>query len=357
MNGGTMNGSGSGGAQATGGGLSATGGAPMATRPLADLLAEPGWKGSTTPVCEKAFVPLGYDLWADDRGVFLLAKRECFGFTDHGGGCGNGAFSVWFNDGTGWASYYSADLGGNAHSLGGTPQGPVWILGAQPSGEYCDFFQLKDDGTGFCAEHSGYQPSTFFGLSANEAYSNRDSTILKYDGTGFEDLAMGPYSGSWLMALWANENIIYAASTYELFRKLPSATELEPLDTPGTYGDDIRALWGFGEQDLWLARGAGLYHFDGVSWSLPLVAPNSIMHLWGADGMLYVATQHDFGRVRDGVLEWFVNENDSERFVDMWGTSVDNVFLTVSHEGVPNGSAPCGAVSAYWFDGAKLHEF
>lgn len=44
---------------------------------LEQSLGEPGWRHSTEPLCEDAFVPHGFDVWSDERGVFARVWRRC----------------------------------------------------------------------------------------------------------------------------------------------------------------------------------------------------------------------------------------------------------------------------------------
>ena len=50
---------------------------PLAGPPIGKLLEDAGWEGSSEPICDDAVEGNTLDVWADARGVFVLASDKC----------------------------------------------------------------------------------------------------------------------------------------------------------------------------------------------------------------------------------------------------------------------------------------
>jgi hypothetical protein len=143
------------------------------------------------------------------------------------------------------------------------------------------------------------------------------------------------------------------------------------------------SVWGFGRDDLWVGGDAGrLAHYDGNSWTIVQAAHGNcatVANLWGADHVLYFATNNYVGRWKDGKLDTVIDgpcSQDPESspgiyeqviIEKIWGNSASELFIALYERKETLTNAPgggttsndippdaCGQARLYWFDGQRL---
>lgn len=327
---------------------------PRPARPLWDpplQLGTPGWQGSHEPLCERhRGAHQAFDVWADQRGVFVLLSETCNALA--GEECGSEALTVQFNDGSGWQSIYRTEPTSNLH-LRGLPGGNLMLVGMP-----CGISLLEPNGRASCSTSlQGLPPADATATDANSAYAIDDERVLAYAKGAWTVRATLPSAGE---AISAAPGIVAIAGFNQAvyvdlgdgFRALP--------DVPA---GDYASVWAFGPSDIWLGNRVGqLVHYDGAAFEvIPTGATNAIDGLWGADGQLFFRTWSDFGRWNGKSIEILFSgagpdaDNPRLEVGGLWGRSAKEVFVTlVDAKFEPYA---CGEHFVVWFDGARFHEF
>lgn len=311
---------------------------------LGQSLGERGWRQSTEPLCEDAFDPQGFDLWSDERGVFVLAWRRCRPELLDRGCTGDGT-SVWQNDGTGWQRFFGPDLELRSHALHGQPGGAVYL-----TADSCALLRV-DDGEPTCVVPGDEEPFVHFAAVDEErAYLTHGNEVWSgQDGTWelLETLPRLP------QALWANEEVVVVAVEHAVYVRGTADTAFHKL--PGAPAGSYTAAWGFGAEDLWLANANGwLVHWDGNEWRhQPSGSIDGIAQLWGSEGVLFFRSQGSLGRLVTGQPEMLLSTHNPSgfdpRLGNMWGNRPNEAVLTLAS------SSSCADLLV--FDGTEFHRF
>lgn len=328
---------------------------------LEDVTGAPGWRQSSVGVCEDAFLPNGYQLWSDDRGVFLLASRVCDPNLLDAGCTGDGT-SVWHNTGTGWARIFGPELGLRSHRMFGGPDGRLFL-----TTDVCEVFELDGEGSGTCilearadAPSPGSRAFHASAVGADVGYLVRSEESREVWRGGAESWEFFEELPRAVTSLWANEAIVVAAARNAVYVRGTADVRFRPL--PDVPAGQYTAVWGFGADDLWLASDRGwLVHWDGVAWTpRPSGSLDGIAQLWGSEDVLFFRSSSTFGRVVGGEPEiLFSTRNTHEgpgpfQFVTaMSGRSPEEVFLWVDGGGADS----CSSTTVHFFDGANVHAF
>lgn len=315
------------------------------------------WQQSSAPLCTgfKGYSS-SYGIWSDARGVYVLASVKADAFLS------DGPLTVQFNDGTGWrelSDVSSAVTGGPR----GLPDGPLVFSGAD-----CGIKLYEPGGSVACSAATNAQ--AVFGVNAQLAYAISGDRLLEYRGQSWTDVAgpLEPDGKAVASALWAND--AFAVIT-------AAADDSSPIDRVyvRASGDDHftrlegvpsgwqTAVWAFAKDDIWLGdfSSGNLVHYDGSQWtSMPastLEGCRSWFRFWGQDGILYFATNQEFGRVSGSSVEvlegWACGQGASASFVDLWGNGPNEVFIAVDDQTQRQGA--CGPSFAVWWDGKQLN--
>lgn len=316
----------------------AGGGATSTTAPHTDGV----WRMSEDPFCAAAmtYPPDGISIWSDTRGVYVLLNRIADAQAYH-------------NSGSGWDD---VDGEWDGKQLTGFVDGPVVAYGA-PSGCTIEFVE---DGIWSCSG-AAVSATKVFTVTDALAYAIYADLVLKFDGAGWTQWgdALPPPESTGIPvvahSLWAAPGIIICGTDQGVY--VFDGDQVTPKlqgDLPHGYGQQARAVWGFGADDLWVGINDELWHYDGSSWSVVWTASpdcGGIRGMWGADQTLFFYTRHSLHVVRDDVntlLEYRCGGDVSVRGV--WGNSPMEVFVALTDRS--ERAEVCGHTGLLWFDGS-----
>lgn len=262
--------------------------------PPIPLDPEVGWRESTEPLCSPfagEAVARGVDLFADDRGVFVLAAIDNDPFS--GGPTWDDGLTVQHNDGTGWEIWH--ELAGEpgsagAHHLSGVPGGPLFLW---PGG--CPIQRIEGAGSASCAYDESAVGAAFF-ASESLAYLAVDSppAFVRLEGEARTTIAA--LDPSWdHRAIWGDAEDFVALLSDGVLRAQGGG---ELARVPGAPAAEYTAMFALSADDLWLGTAdARLVHFDGGSWeTIETGLSESIAGLWSDGSVVYFATWRGFGR-------------------------------------------------------------
>jgi hypothetical protein len=340
--------------------------------PPIDALGEPGWKASTTPWCHDLRGPdHGFDVWSDERGVFVLVSQMPDYYTTT-------LNRVYLNDGTGWTLYVDET------SPESSPEDGIWHMSGAPGGAIF--------GYGVYGEVTRIERGTLTG----ERFWARDLWIvddrLAYAaGTGDDTVAVwngatwGPLPGEPLSmdstVVWADGESLFVGGTRGMMVTHEDGSWIVH-DTRTV--DDFSAIWGFAGDDVWAGTYEGsLLHYDGASWS-HVDWPNmgdspdptscrstyqQIRGMWGTGGTLFVFTASQL-LVWDGaefstIAYWPGTDGgegeshtcDGRAIIDaVWGDSETDLYLAVRADEERARGICFDHYLLYW-DGSEFHLF
>ncbi len=347
-------------------------------RPQPDLPfieGDPGWRDSDDLVCVP---PRGnaesFDIWADERGVFVVASTACDMSTLDAQPipCGQQGVSVQHNAGSGWETLY--EIGPKktegTHNrelrVRGVPNGPLVLAGVLD--ELHHGVSFLDDGVLTPQPEAATESARVF-VAGERIYSlavgpemdviERTTRILMYDAGDWSELVE---LSEPVRDLWANETLVSVVGANQAFLiGDPETGEFEQL--PGVPAGDYNAVWGFGADDLWAGNTAGqLVHYDGENWRVVQTGASAdygIQRLWGVSGRLYFTTANELGRFDGEKVELLVTPDEAPEldltFTGLWGLSENEVFLSLLAGDYDD--YRCSSYFAAWFDGEELHLF
>lgn len=259
------------------------------------------------PLCIPWAGPLdAADLWADTRGVFVLASMQ------------DEAVVVAFDEGSArWRRWWvarraeeSAVVPGGIHGVAGAsllvwPVQDCWITELNGSGASACASPEDDGGPGVeivgvldvhrVDEHLAWALTRVrFGSLGLEARVMRLSDGELESG-GTLHTPEGSRNPSGLLQVWGDGAGYFALSTKYLWASGGPPDNAPRSDVPAaTYA----SLWGDRRDSLWIGtEGGDLLHFDATDWSRRPVATGPIRHLWGGPDALYFGTDSTFGRM------------------------------------------------------------
>jgi hypothetical protein len=309
------------------------------------------------PFCNPSDGSFGgaFDVWADDRGVFVFTNTPCHTTLDSFGPCDRTGLALQHNDGTGWRwLWWQPDTStqGQPARLAGFENGPL-IFSGQVAGEAGVFFfegeQFELSQPVWLRELAVAGAGLFYGLVG------RDDEVIEYRNGAWETVAVLPNDSAQTLA--AVDETLVVAGDSQVFMRARASDDLEPV--PGVPESDYyySAAWAFSPNDVWISDDLGrLLHFDGSAWSvLETGDTNPITELWGDAGVLYYITRTQFGRVDTAGSKVIVAETEGVSFGSLWGRSASEVFLTLQYGDL--GQYQCGDYFVVWFDGEALHPF
>ncbi|HEX7508158.1 MAG TPA: hypothetical protein VF550_15385 [Polyangia bacterium] len=329
------------------------------TPPFDAPMGDPGWQDSTSIICKTAFgFDSAFDVWADERGVFAMASEAC---SDGNYPCTVFDVSVQLNSGTGWQLFhqFAADTTGYPALLGGFSRGPLIVQGTFNNQGGLAF--LDQNGL----TYQGEMGEPVFALSGNAVgdnlvYASGSKQMFKYSaGTWSLAGAVGPY----MRSVWTDgQTVIAVGDDQAVFIGQVSGGLTTVANVPV---GDYKAVWGLGPNDFWLGNSAGqLMHFDGSKWQAHETGSldYGIRQLWGDSGILYFATQTEFGRWNGSGVEMLLKPpagTDLSKypgsFGRFWGRSANEVFLPLRDSRYKNYT--CGSAFMLYYDGAQFHSF
>jgi hypothetical protein len=363
MSGGSTSSSGGGGG--TAGGSAGTGGSSGSTSGDSGVpfvpLADAGVVGDAPTLvpapppgalCSRIQDPDGLDVWSDARGPFVVVSASA-----------SGAAAVLQRESGTWKDLYrapaSAELG--VLTISGFPSGDIVVGGYYGCGTL-----LIHAGVGAC--NPGFVPDNVFAVSDNRAYSMQQDRVLVYDGSLWtqylDPFEPGPVvSGAW--GLWADaqtvavavlNGAVYMSKNGAPFTEtgFPDVAKVGPvIPEPDRYP----CIWGFGGANIWVGtRQGGLYSYDGTAWSLRATILDSggrgPRGMWGQSDVLYVHTDHQILRVRNGTLELLADFPGTVTLRGIWGTSLSEVYVVANDDSLA--TTNCGGAVLFEIDGTNI---
>jgi hypothetical protein len=321
----------------------------------------PVWRQSTSPYCNSQGVFFN-DLWSDDRGVYAISEMER---------------SLFFNSGTGWSKVSPQPT--SLAFLTGIPHGgPLVLYGQDGCGVY--FFDGK---TQSCVAAVPSVTKAFV-VDAQRIFAIANDRLLSYNGSYFTQYAHPvpaiPFPNDY--QLWAGSDVVVvAAEAGKVYLYDDSSPDPQTLLIPD--GKAATSLWGFARDDLWVGSDDGrLAHYNGSIWEIAQPTNGNcsrIAHLWGADHVLFFATDNVVGRWNAGSFDSVLDgpcSQDVETppgvfeqviIETIWGNSPTELFIALlerketvvsyapgsaTYNDVPPDA--CGEARVYWFDGQRL---
>ena len=318
-----------------------------------------GWEGSSEPICDDAVEGNTLDVWADARGVFVLASDKCNRAVLDSSCIGRYSTSVWLNSGNGWTPFLENDPSIESHQLAGQEDGDLWLTTTD-----CGVLRVDESGVPHCADDSDLGDDDVT-LSSRE-YSINGGRVFALGSQGvwvdedgeFSLLAPLPQEG-WTLHASDEWLLVGASNAAFLVSHLDGQVETLPPPPAGDYS----ASFGRAPDDLWLGSSAGwLVHFDGTEWvSFPWGTLGAVNRFWGTADVIYFQSSRGFGRIRaaDGQPEvlFYLEEDSSIASLEgMWGRAKDEVFL-VGKSAIENSDETCSPIVSLVFDGEKVHAF
>jgi len=325
----------------------------------------PGWRDSTTPLCEAHQGRQdAFDVWADERGVFGIFSAVCNVLA--GDACGKQGLSLQFNDGSGWQLLYALPPGSGMGSTGslhltGFDGGPLLISGFLDA--KTGLWRIGLDGSAdLQAELEVGRP---FVVGSDVAYALGADSLYRFKDDKWSTFAALPEP---VQEVWADQDtIIVVGQNQAVYRKSTGDDAFVHLeDVPA---GDYSAVWGFSADDIWLGSQAKqLVHYDGATWKVVEtgsedVSGAGIAQLWGSnDGDLFFRTRIEMGRLKGDEAELLITlppnvDPSMSRVITsgMWGLSSKEVFLAVADKDFRKYA--CGEQFMLWFDGETFHSF
>jgi hypothetical protein len=321
------------------------------------------WRQSSEPLCAPEGMGLPWDLWSDERGVYVLGE------------IGARTTRLYFNDGTGWSVINPGQ--GNSFGLAGFSNGPLVLYAGSPCAV------VFQDGDAEACASTLPSISDVFVVDPTRIFALAGNRVLRYNGDYFTqygkplpaDEQPHPYH------LWADAEVVITAGERGHVFVLPDANaEVEVLTVPD--GAEVSSLWAFGRDDIWVGLQQNrLAHYDGASWTVQRVSDSmcgSVTSLWGSDQVLFFAGSSGIGKIEGGVLHTLAASSgcgpegtmpgswEELNFRKIWGNSASEVFFAVTERKLEltlNGESletsatnpdACGMQRLYWYDGVGI---
>jgi hypothetical protein len=315
-----------------------------------------GWKSSSTPFCTPNRGQIvGYDMWRDGRGLYVLAAASCNDMA--GRPCGEAGLVLQFNDGTGWRTLYDTGAIRLSGRLTGFPEGPLVLYGTEGCG-----IAYFENGQRTCQAPNFY-PEHLITVDSTLAYAVEGNKVLKSTGI-WEVIATLPDP---VRAVWASRDAVVAVGARQAVYLQRGSGDFSLM--PNVPAGEYTAVWATGPDDVWVGNSASqIVHYDGSTWSpvdtglSKTTNPDFIRGLWGQDGQIFFHTRYEFGRVLGGSSELLLSRYLRDagagariEIFSMWGSSPNEVFLSISDFNYLD--YECGGLFAVWFDGSKFHQF
>lgn len=303
-------------------------------------------------LCSRIQGPLeGLDVWSDSRGPFVLASDSSSGMA-----------VLQRQSGT-WKDLYRATA---SPGVGG------WVISGFPSedivvgADYACGTLVIHDGVAAC--NPGFVPGNVFAVSDKLAYSTQQDRVLVYDGSlwtqyldPFEpgpvvSTAWGLWADAQTVAVAAVNGAVYISKNGAPFAEtgFPDVAKVGPvISEPDRYP----CIWGFGGANIWVGtRQGGLYSFDGTEWSLRATILDSggrgPRGMWGQNSVLYIHTDHEILRIRNGALELLADFPGTVTLRGIWGTSLSEVYVVANDDDLA--ATDCGGAVLFEIDGTNV---
>lgn len=323
--------------------------APEDWAPPFPVSPEP-WRESTEPHC--ADYPgriQGLDVWADERGVFLLSAV----FNNHfapGDPQIPSGYSVMFNPGDGWQTWRTQEaLRGFAppQRLIGRPGAELYATGGScaielisgPGLHRCDY--LGDIREGHTIDVWPMGEDSGWALTSTNIRLRVDGEWTRYRS----------FDGEAGREIWGDPGQVSVLTSDDLYTTDPGLHPREDIPS-GFYA----TFWANARDDLWVAADGGrILHFTGTrDWTTYDIGSETPRDLWGDGERLYFVTAGSLGYIEGNEVH-VVEEWPPERLVgtSIWGTDDGGVFLSVQDDRYIGHR--CGAEFLLWFDGEVFH--
>lgn len=259
---------------------------------------------------------------------------------------GTSASDIWAVGESGYIVHFTGSAWSQVPS--GTTQGLLSVFAVAPN----DAWAVGETGTVRRWNGSAWQAvsiGTTDSLTRVRALSARDvwvtsnqGRVFHYDGAAWSSQRLGPVSLSSISGEANDLLVVGARGSLARYDGTGWRTPFQPL--PG----DLRAVHGFGPEDIWALGGAGLLaHFDGYGWQV--VPSGTSAELRG----LWASSPRDLWIVGDGgtVLRY-----DGAAFRSVSGAAATNDLKAVAGTG-PADVWIVGSEGILRWDGAALSPF
>jgi len=318
-------------------------------------LGATGWRSSTVPWCpDLAFPTFALDVWSNDDAVHILAVDNY-----NTGMTYEDVNHIYRNDGSGWTTIYEepartvrdGDISSCFHQIRGAADGRLYLW--QGPSDPCEISWF-DDGS---IHRTDFTPTEIFVVSEDRVLAMSTVGLMRWDGAYWvrDSLDGGP----WHSHAWADEESLFIATDEGIVREFTDG-EWRDHDT-GTYYT-LPAIWGFSREDVWVSAGDGrLIHYNGETWTRvdwPGPSPDfiDIHHMWGAEGVLFLATAFQLTMHEDGDFTVLADWQDANLSIGaIWGNSPTELFVIVSEPDTYEG--PCSLIRILRWDGSEFHWF
>jgi hypothetical protein len=341
-------------------------------------LGDPGWRDSTDawvpppPAREPERACAAFDIWSNPGAVYVAMS-----WSDTDGGPPSDVGQVIsVNEGSGWSEFYTV-RSTTAHWCEGCVNDVVGMIdGRLVNGQG----QLAYISPGSYVVEDSFEASVEATFVVNDDLAYAISTagetkVIRWNGVAWSPVtAVLPYTS--VHALWADESNVFVVGDLGTVLSLDGDTW--QVHDAGTL-ENIMFVWGFAGDDVWISTWQGLGHFDGASWTavpwpFPIdptepCAEGQIEGLWGADGHLFVRTNHRLA-MWDGTS--FVSLGYWPAVTEvvgtttycrgglflaaLWGNAPDEVFAAVNANFEEAGRRCPDSWVLYW-DGTSFHWF
>lgn len=345
---------------------------PVPWSPPIDDLGSPGWKGSLTPWCHDLRGPcMGYDIWSDARGVFVLVSQMPDYYTE-------ALNRVYLNDGTGWRHFLD-------HTDPMFPSDGLWHLSGVPSGllfGHGVYGELASIQSG-SLRREGFSAWDLWVVSDHLAYAAVMGAlpVSVWDGASWSPLPGDPLPDD-VQVVWGDEDSLFIGGREGNMVSYEDGSWI--VHDTGTMSD-FSAIWGFSGEDVWAGTHDGtLLRYDGSTWSRvewPSAgdstdpescrsAMQGIAGMWGTGHTLFIHTNRQLfkwdGTEFTNIAYWpGEDRTDGEgghwcegvvHIGSVWGNSETELFLAVSDEDM-DARGPCYNLYLLYWDGIDFHIF
>jgi hypothetical protein len=334
---------------------------------------EPGWRDSTVPVCSP-FIgkPTRAMVWADSRGVYLVAGVSNNPFADYG--FPNG-WTVQLNTGTGWNEVLRLSLETTFEegpsSLAGFDGAPIWLFGRSCAVRAVDVGETSCILPGpLSGDLSFYKYFRY----ASDAMIVVETTVpgpwqvRRFVEGGEPETLEEQYSAhvQGLSELWSDGEVIVFASTGGIrVRDAAGVVSLvASVPAPLAWPREIR-----GPADVWYSDddSAGtLGHFNGESWAtVELPAPacddqfsDAVREVFSGPAGTWILRERSLYRWSSGtlstVLDWGCGHPQTLDTIH-GSSSINEVYLVLQDPGFE--AYACGGSFILWSDGVTTRRF
>ncbi|MBI5845292.1 MAG: hypothetical protein HZB23_11555 [Deltaproteobacteria bacterium] len=190
-----------------------------------------------------------------------------------------------------------------------------------------------------------------WGSSASDIFAvGMAGQIIRYNGNGWYEMRSNTVEQ--LNAVWGSSSTdIWAVGQNGIIMHYNGTVWAASASNTT---ENLNAVWGTAANNVWAVGNNGeILHYDGAAWDSTVASPTtrSLSCIWGADANhVYVGGNYKVFLKYDGA-NWTKVSGDSGAesggmvYMDIWGTSAANVYITYMS------GFPLNEYAVYWSDG------